>query len=178
MFFHRFRTGRKGPFLNKVGTFVATGGYAGFFPVAPGTVGALVGLLLFYLFSNFSLAIYLLSTTALFFLGAWAAEKAEISFGRKDSPKIVIDEVVGYLVTMVLIPFTFGNALGGFLFFRLFDIIKPPPARKIDRQMQGGFAVILDDAVAGLYSNLSMHLVLWGSPQFFQDLDRWIRSFI
>jgi phosphatidylglycerophosphatase A len=178
MFFHRFRTGRKGPFLNKFVIFVATGGYAGFFPVAPGTVGALVGLLLFYLFSNFSLAIYLLSTTALFFLGAWAAEKAEISFGRKDSPKIVIDEVVGYLVTMVLIPFTFGNALGGFLFFRLFDIIKPPPARKIDRQMQGGFAVILDDAVAGLYANLSMHLLLWGSPQFFQDLDRWLRSFI
>ena len=124
MFFHRFRPGRKGPFLNKFVTFVATGGYAGFFPVAPGTVGALVGLLLFYLFSNFSLAIYLLSTTALFFLGAWAAEKAEISFGRKDCPKIVIDEVVGYLVTMVLIPFTYGNAFGGFLFFRLFDIIK------------------------------------------------------
>jgi len=178
MLFNRFRPGRKGPFLNKFVTFVATGGYAGFFPVAPGTVGALVGLLLFYLFSNFSLAIYLLTTAALFFLGAWAAARAEISLGRKDSPKIVIDEVVGYLVTMVLIPFTFANALGGFLLFRLFDIIKPPPARKIDRQMQGGFAVLLDDAVAGFYANLSLRLLLWGSPQVFQELDRWVSAFL
>jgi phosphatidylglycerophosphatase A len=79
---------------------------------------------------------------------------------------------------MVLIPFTFANALGGFLLFRLFDIIKPPPARKIDRQMQGGFAVLLDDAVAGLYANLSLRLLLWGSPQVFQELDRWVSAFL
>ena len=176
IFFCRFRPFGKGPFLNKFVTFVATGGYTGYFPFAPGTVGAFAGFLLFHLFSNLSFPIYLLSTTALFFLGTWAAERAETSFGVRDSPKIVIDEVVGYLVAMVLIPFTYGNAFGGFLFFRFFDIIKPPPARKIDRQMQGGFAVMLDDAVAGLYANLSMQVLLWGSPQFFQNLDRWARS--
>lgn len=164
--------------LDKFVTFIATGGYAGFFPIAPGTVGTLVGLLFCLLFSNFSLPIYLLSTITLFFFGAWAADRAEITFARKDSPKIVIDEVVGYLTTMVLIPFTFGTALGGFLFFRLFDIIKPPPARKIDRQMKGGFAVILDDAVAGVYANLSLHLFLCWNPLPFQEMERWVSSFL
>ncbi len=164
--------------MNKFVTFVATGGYVGFFPVAPGTVGALVGLLLCFLFSSYPLALYLLSTAALFFLGAWAAERAEISLGCKDSPKIVIDEIVGLLITMVLIPLTPGTALAGFIFFRLFDIIKPPPAGKIDRQMKGGFAVLLDDAVAGLYANFSLRLLLWGNPQFIQNLDRWFRSFL
>ena len=177
-FFHRFRPGRKGSFLNKFVIFIATGGYAGFFPYAPGTVGALVGILFCFLFSNFPLSIYLLSTTTLFFLGVWAADRAENSFARKDSPRIVIDEVVGYLATMVLIPFTLGNTVGGFLFFRLFDIIKPPPARKIDRQMTGGFAVMLDDVVAGIYANLFMHLILRWDPLFFQEVDRWVHSFL
>jgi len=177
-FLRRFLPGRKGSFLNKFVIFIATGGYAGFFPVAPGTVGTLVGILFCLLFSNFSLPVYLLSMATLFFLGAWAADRAEIAFARKDSPKIVIDEVVGYLTAMVLIPFTFGNALGGFLFFRLFDIMKPPPARKIDRQMKGGFAVILDDAVAGLYANLSLHLFLCWNPLPFQEMDRWVHSFL
>jgi len=178
LFPRRFRFGRKGPFVNKFVIFVATGGYAGFSPVAPGTAGTLVGLLLCLPFSRYPLAFYLLTTAALFFLGAWAAERAEILFGRKDSPRIVIDEVIGYLVTMILVPFSPATASLGFFFFRLFDIMKPPPAREIDRKMKGGFAVVLDDAVAGLYSNLALHLFLWGKPEFFQELDKWIYSFL
>jgi len=169
---------QKGTCLNKFVTFVASGGYAGFFPFAPGTVGALEGILFSFLFSHFPLPIYLLSTAALFFLGAWVAAGAEISFARKDSPRIVIDEIVGYLITMILIPFSPGTALIGFLLFRVFDVLKPPPAGKIDRQMEGGFAVVLDDAVAGLYANIALHLLLWGNPQFFQETDRWVRSFL
>jgi phosphatidylglycerophosphatase A len=90
----------------------------------------------------------------------------------------VIDEIIGYLVTMMLVPFSPGSAALGFFFFRLFDILKPPPAREIDRRMKGGFAVVLDDAVAGLYSNFALRLLLWGKPQLFQDLDRWISSFL
>ncbi len=174
----RFLSGRKGFLLNKFVIFVATGGYAGFFPIAPGTVGTLIGILFCLLFSNFSLPMYLLSMGTLFFLGCWAAERAEIALAQKDSPKIVIDEVLGYLITMIQIPFSFGNAFAGFIFFRLFDIIKPPPARKIDRQMKGGVAVVLDDAVAGIYANLTMHLVLCWNPVLFQQMDRWIRYFL
>lgn len=170
--------GKKGPFLNKFVTFVATGGCVGFFPIAPGTMGALVGFLIYLLFSRFSWPIYLLSTAVLFFLGVWAAERAEIVFASRDSSKIVIDEIIGYLLTMALIPFSPETSLVGFLFFRLFDIIKPPPAGKIDRQMEGGLAVVLDDVVAGIYANLSLHLLLWGRPQLFNELDRWLRFFL
>jgi len=170
--------GRKEHGVHKFVIFVATGGYVGFFPIAPGTMGSLVGVLFYFLFSSFPLIIYLLSTATLFILGGWIAERAEIIFAQKDSPRIVIDEIVGFLITMILIPFTLGNAFAGFLFFRLFDIIKPPPARKIDRQMKGGFAVILDDAVAGLYANLFMHLTLRWYPGFFIEIDQWIRRFL
>lgn len=175
---HRILPGRKGSLLNKFVIFIATGGFAGFFPIAPGTVGTFVGLLFCFLFSNFSLPIYFLSLAALFFLGIWSADRAELELGQKDSPKIVIDEVLGYLTTMVLIPFNSANAIAGFLFFRLFDIIKPPPARKIDRQMKGGAAVILDDAVAGLYANVTMQLFLFWNPLFFHQMDRWIKYFL
>jgi phosphatidylglycerophosphatase A len=164
--------------LDKFVIFLATAGYLGFFPIAPGTVGTLAGVFLNFLFSSFSLGIYLLTTAALFVLGAWFAERAEILFHQKDSPRIVIDEIVGFLITMILVPFSLGAAFAGFIFFRLFDIIKPPPARKIDRQMKGGWAVILDDAVAGLYANLLMHLILRWDPQFFIEIDRWIRRWI
>ncbi len=164
--------------MDKFVIFVATAGYLGFFPVAPGTVGTLAGIFFNFLFSSFSLGVYLLSTAALFVFGAWIAERAEIVFRRRDSPKIVIDEIVGFLITMILIPFSLGAAFAGFIFFRLFDIIKPFPARKIDREMKGGWAVILDDAVAGLYANLLMHLTLRWYPEFFSKIDQWLHGWM
>jgi phosphatidylglycerophosphatase A len=172
------RDGGKEQGMHKFVTFVATGGYVGFFPIAPGTVGTLVGIVFYFLFSFFSLGLYLLSTTALFIFGGWIAERAEILFGQKDSPRIVIDEIVGLLVTMILIPFSLGNVLAGFVFFRLFDIIKPPPAGKIDRQMKGGFAVMLDDVVAGLYATVSLHLTLRWYPGFVFEIEEWLRLLV
>ena len=164
--------------MDKFVIFVATASYLGFFPIAPGTIGTFAGIFFNFVFSSFPLGIYLLSTAALFFFGAWIAERAEIILGRKDSPRIVIDEIVGFLVTMILIPFSLGSAFAGFIFFRLFDIIKPPPARKIDRQMKGGWAIILDDAIAGLYANLFMHLTLWWYPGVFVEIDQWLYRWI
>ena len=139
---------------------LASAGYVGYIPRIPGTAGTLVGVLVFLIYSPFPPLIYLLSTAALFALACWASEKAEVILGQRDSPKIVIDEVVGYLITMAFLPCTLTTMAGGFLFFRVFDIIKPPPAGAIDRRMRGGAGVVLDDVVAGIYANILLQLAV------------------
>lgn len=132
----------------------------GFSPFASGTVGTL-GAIPFYLaLSRLSLPLYLLTTVAFTLFSCWSAGLAEEVFHEKDSGKIVIDEVAGYLVTMIAAPVTWQSALAGFLLFRLFDIVKPQPARWFDRSLKNGFGVVLDDIVAGIYACLSLHLVL------------------
>ena len=158
--------------MNRLILILASAGGVGFFRRAPGTAGTGVGVLLYLLFSPFPLSIYLLSTAAFLALSCWVSEGAEALLGQRDSPKIVIDEVAGYLITMAGLPGTLVSIVGGFLFFRLFDIIKPPPAGWINRQMQGGLAVVLDDAVAGVYANLFLRLAATLYPGFFFLLDR------
>ncbi len=143
---------------------LASAGYVGYFPRAPGTVGTIVGVLIFLIYSLFPPLIYLLSTAAFFALACWASERAEVILGQKDSPKIVIDEVVGYLITMAFLPCTLNSLAAGFLFFRLFDIIKPPPVGTINRRMQGGVGIVLDDVVAGIYANILLRLVIHWHP--------------
>jgi len=148
--------------------WLASGGYAGLCPFAPGTAGTVIGVLVYLLFSRFPPLLYLLSTVAVFFLALWAAERAELILRERDSPKIVIDEVVGYLITMALIPFSFRTIIGGFLFFRVLDIIKPPPISFINRRMKGGLAIVLDDAVAGLLANILLQgMEQWGPIYFY-----------
>ena len=153
--------------MNRFIVALASAGYAGFSPRAPGSVGTAVGVLVYLLFSPFPPLLYLLSTGAFFALSCWVSEKAEVLLDRRDSPKIVIDEIVGYLVTMAFLPCTYTTIIGGFLFFRVFDIMKPPPSGWIDRQMKGGLAVVLDDAVAGVYANLGLRLASVFYPDFF-----------
>jgi phosphatidylglycerophosphatase A len=153
---------------------LASAGFVGYCPLASGTAGTVVGVLLFLLYSPFPPLIYLLSTAALFVLAWWVSERAEVLLAQKDSPKIVIDEVVGYLISMALLPPTLTTIIGGFLFFRLFDIIKPPPARAIHRQMEGGLAVVLDDAVAGIYTNILIELAVLWRPEIIFTLDRFL----
>lgn len=140
--------------MNRLILVLATVGYLGYLPFAPGTAGTGAGILVFLLFSSFTPAAYLWGTGILFVFACWVAGRAEAILGQKDSPRIVIDELVGYLVTMAFLPCSPATAAGGFLFFRLLDIIKPPPAGFIERRMHGGLAVVLDDAVAGVYANL------------------------
>jgi phosphatidylglycerophosphatase A len=156
---------------------LASAGYAGYSPRAPGTVGTVVGVLVYGLYSYFPPSLYLLSTGAFFALACWAAGRAEAIWDEKDSPKIVIDEVVGYLVTMAFLPCTLTSLVGGFLFFRVFDIIKPPPVGTIDQRMQGGLGVVLDDVVAGLYANILFQIVSFWRPDFPFFLDRWVEKF-
>ena len=146
---------------------IASAGYAGFSPRVPGTAGTAVGILVYLLYSPFPPLLYFLSTGAFLILACWISERAELLLGQKDSPKIVIDEVTGYLITMAFLPCTAPSIVGGFLFFRVLDIIKPPPANWINREMKGGWAVVLDDAVAGGYANVLLRLTAVFYPGLF-----------
>jgi phosphatidylglycerophosphatase A len=152
--------------------WLASVSYAGFSPRIPGTVGTLVGVLIYFLVYPFPAPLYWVSTASLFALACWVSARAEIIFGQRDSPRIVIDEVVGYLVAMAFLPQTITTVASGFLFFRIFDIIKLFPAGRINRWKGGGLAVVLDDVIAGLYTNILLRVVILGRPEFLFFLDR------
>ena len=133
---------------------LGTGFGSGYFPLAPGTAGTVVGVCFFWCFSKFPPLLYLLTLLSFIFLSAWIAEGAEKFFQQKDARAIVIDEIAGFLVTMLWIPFTVINVGIGFLIFRILDILKPYPAGWIDRNLSGGWGIVLDDVAAGIYANL------------------------
>lgn len=133
---------------------LGTGFGSGYCPLAPGTAGTVVGVFFFWCFSKFSPLLYLLTLASFIFLSAWIAEGAEKFFQQNDAQTIVIDEITGFLVTMLWIPFTVINVGIGFLIFRILDILKPYPAGWIDRNLAGGWGIVLDDVAAGIYANL------------------------
>ncbi len=101
-----------------------------------------------------------MATLALFLLGVWACAKTGRELGVHDHPAIVWDEVVGYLITMTGAPTNWQWLLGGFLLFRLFDILKPWPVRWFDRRVAGGLGVMADDVVAGLMALAVLQIAL------------------
>ena len=139
--------------------FFATWGGSGYSPFASGTVGTLAAIPLYLWLSRLSLPLYLITLLAFFFFACWVSGKAEIIFNEKDSGKIVIDEVIGFLVTMIAIPPDWRYILAGFLLFRFFDIVKPPPANWFDQKVKNGYGVVLDDAAAGVYAWLCLALL-------------------
>jgi phosphatidylglycerophosphatase A len=139
--------------------FCATGCGSGYAPVAPGTAGTAVGIVIFFLLSPLSLALYLLTTAAFSFAAIWCAHEAALLLQMKDPPPVVIDEIAGYLVTMASFPCTEQYVAAGFVLFRLFDIVKPFPARWIDRKVGGGYGIVLDDIAAGIYANIVLQIV-------------------
>jgi phosphatidylglycerophosphatase A len=92
-------------------------------------------------------------------VACWAAGEAERIFQEQDSKRIVIDEAVGFLVTMTALPPTWPYLIGGFCLFRCFDILKPPPIRLIERKVKGGYGVVLDDVLAGIYAQISLRII-------------------
>ena len=115
---------------------IATGFYSGYLPKAPGTWGSLVGLLLFFLLHTLSLEIYLAVVAGIFLIGTFAAGEAEKIIDHQDPGLVVIDEIVGMLITMIAIPATPLAMALGFILFRIFDIWKPFPIRFIDDYYQ------------------------------------------
>jgi phosphatidylglycerophosphatase A len=137
----------------------ATGLGVGFSPIVPGTMGTLVAIPFYYFVSSIPSPLYELTLVAFFFFSSWISNQAERYWGKKDDRKIVIDEIMGFLVTMLWIPRSPLFIVAGFFFFRFFDILKPFPIRRLE-QVRSGFGVVLDDVLAGIYSNIALHLVM------------------
>jgi phosphatidylglycerophosphatase A len=128
--------------------------------MASGTVGTLAAIPLYLLLGRLPIPLYLLLLIPLTIFSCWVAGRAEAIFDEKDSGKIVIDEVVGYLFTMTGAPYSLSAIILGFCLFRFFDIVKVPPANVIDRRLKNGCGVVLDDVVAGIYACLTLQIIL------------------
>jgi len=148
--------------VTRLAVFLATAGYSGYFPIAPGTVGSAVGLLVYaairWAQSPVLPIVEVLVILSLFAAGVWASTAAERHFGGIDPGPIVLDEVVGMLMTLAFIPVGLSGALAGFVLFRIFDVIKPFPARRFEA-LHGGLGVMADDAMAAIYANVSLRLL-------------------
>jgi phosphatidylglycerophosphatase A len=141
--------------LDRFATLVATAGYVGFVPIAPGTFGSLVGLLLYVLVRRAdSLVVEAVVLLVALAAGIWSAGRVERVMG-KDPGAVVIDEVVGMLLTVAFLNVTAAGAMVGFFLFRWLDVWKPYPAGRLEH-LHGGSGIMLDDVMAGLYSNLAL----------------------
>ena len=150
--------------MTRLAVFLATAGYCGYFPIAPGTVGSAAGLVVYLIvWWTQSPIVEVALIAATFAAGTWAATHAERFFGGIDPGPVVIDEVLGMLVTLAFLPVGWSGALAGFFLFRVFDIIKPYPANRLEK-FHGGFGIMADDAMAGIYANLALRLLMWVLP--------------
>jgi phosphatidylglycerophosphatase A len=138
----------------------ATGLGSGFAPLAPGTAGTLVGIPLFLVFSTLPWTLWLITVVAFAFLAWHVSEEAEKLFGRKDARCIVIDEIAGLQWSLFLIAPTALHVALGFFLFRLFDIVKPFPARRFEERLPGGLGVVADDLTAGVYTNVVLRILI------------------
>lgn len=143
-----------------ISVFVATGFGVGRVPKAPGTAGSVLGLLLWAPAGFLSLAHYGLCLVAALGVGIVVTGRAAEALERADPPMVVWDEVVGMGLTLMGAPRTVWSLLLGFALFRLFDIAKPPPIRRLER-LPGGYGIMLDDVLAGLYAGACLEGGLW-----------------
>jgi len=157
-----------GTLHDRLALVLASGFGLGYAPLAPGTAGALGGLGSWALLTSTLSGAFpgtlsqpflaLAACLALFGVGVWSANRAERHWGD-DASRIVLDEWLGVWVALVLVPWSWGGAVVGFILFRFFDIVKPWLARKAEG-LGGGVGVMLDDVVAGLYANLLLQLAV------------------
>lgn len=136
---------------------VATGFFSGYLPIAPGTAGSLVAVLIYWVFLRSNLQI-LIALLIFFVLGIFTSSRFEQRDGH-DPKIVVVDEIVGMWLSLLFIEKKILNVLIAFLVFRAMDVIKPPPARGFDR-MKGGFGIMMDDVVAGIYANILTQVIL------------------
>ena len=144
--------------------FLALGFGSGLAPVAPGTAGTLVGVLLDPLLRPLGIELRVVLVALMFLAGIWLCGQSAQRLGVHDHPAIVWDEIVGYLALMLVLPGGWTWALAGFLVFRLFDIWKPWPIRQLDHAVEGGFGIMLDDLVAAAWGALLLLGIMFAAP--------------
>ena len=150
--------------MRRLAVFLATCGYVGYAPVAPGTFGSAAGLAIFALVrASGSMHVELATIVVLFAIGVWSGTEAEHHFGGVDPGPIVLDEVVGMLITLALLPVNGMGAFVGFIVFRALDVVKPWPSGRFER-LHGGLGVMADDGMAALYGNGVMRILMAIAP--------------
>lgn len=155
--------GRRG-LGDRVAVVLATGFGTGYAPIAPGTAGSIPGVALSWILwragGPWALAAGALVVAA---AGLWAADRAARLFREEDPGRVVVDEIAGQMVALCFLPPTLPTLAASFFFFRLFDVIKPWPARRLE-DLPGGSGIMADDLAAGLYANLAVQAALWVLP--------------
>jgi phosphatidylglycerophosphatase A len=152
--------------MTRLAVILATTGGAGYFPIAPGTVGSAAGVALYWATRTWSPAWQGVLLAGVVLIGTWAATVAARHFQREDPGHVVIDEVAGQLVTFFLLDVGWLGAGLGFLVFRILDIVKPWPARQME-SWPGGVGIMADDLMAGIYGWLFMALCIRLAPGVF-----------
>ena len=142
---------------NRLCTMIASVFYIGYLPIAPGTLGSLAALALYYFICNNTIIMSAVILIAII-LGFMTAGKVEKLFGEKDPGEIIIDEFAGMLISLYRMPPTMGYVVTGFLLFRFFDIVKPRPIRNLEK-LKGSLGIMSDDLVAGVYTNMALQVV-------------------
>ena len=140
--------------------FIALGFGSGLMPKAPGTFGTLVAIPLFLFLNQFELWVYIIATALISIIGIFFCTYTSKALGVHDHSGIVIDEIAGYLITMIAVPTEWLWILIGFILFRIFDILKPWPISWIDKNIHGGFGIMFDDVVAGLLALACLHFIM------------------
>ena len=153
-------------FGEKAVMFLATGFYVGNVPLAPGTLGSLIGLPLCFLLAGIQLPPAIILAVLFIGFAVWIAHAAEKTLKKKDPGCIVIDEVAGMVVTLIGLPFNLTTAVIGFIIFRILDILKPFPIRTLDKRLPGGIGIVADDVVAGIFANIFIRIFLYISYRF------------
>lgn len=137
--------------------YIATLGFIGYLPLAPGTFGSLAAFA-FYIILKPGLLFHIVMLFLIIPIGVISSHYTERFFDVKDSRHIIIDEFCGYLLSVVFLPFSYAGALIAFFLFRFFDILKPFPIKKIENNISGGKGIMADDIMAAIYTNVIMQI--------------------
>ena len=144
---------------NDIVVFLATGCFTGFLPVMPGTWGTFAAIPIVILVHRVNLIVQGIIALVFVAFAAWVAGRAEILLEDRDPGPIVIDEMVGFLISLLWLPLSPLSLFLGFALFRLFDIVKPPPISIVEKRMRGGWGVVIDDVLAGVFTNATLRLL-------------------
>ena len=145
---------------NDIVVFLATGCFTGFLPLVPGTWGTFAAIPIVMLVHRANLILQGIIALVFVTFAAWVAGRAEILLEELDPRPIVIDEMAGFLISLLWLPLNPLTLCLAFGLFRLFDIVKSPPISSVEKRMRGGWGVVIDDVLAGVFTNAVLRLLL------------------